>query len=156
MALLCEHCKKSFPTNASLYKHKYREHNKSSLVLVSHNHKDMNNNIVSNPKKRVYPPDDPNAVRLTPKRYRDNSRPRSDKKISPSKDPQYDDELVVIDQYKDPGENQEILIHVNIQNMIHSQMMGSKSLTSIRMLGRRLMIMIHQSLQKLIRKMMMV
>ena len=104
MALLCEHCKKSFPTNASLYKHKYREHNKShnksSLVLVSHNHR----NMASNPKKRVYPPDDPNAVRLPPKRYRNNNRPRSDKKKSPTKDPQYDDGLVDIDQYKDPGE----------------------------------------------------
>ena len=65
MALLCEHCQKTFPTNASLYKHKYREHNKSSLVLVSHNHR----NMASNPKKRVYPPDDPNAVRLPPKRF---------------------------------------------------------------------------------------
>ena len=54
MALLCEHCQKTFPTNASLYKHKYREHNKSSLVLVSHNHRNMDSNMASNPKKRVW------------------------------------------------------------------------------------------------------
>ena len=104
MVFLCEHCQKSFPTNASLYKHKHREHNKSSLLLASHNHKDMNNKVPSNPRKRFYPADDLNAVRLTPKISKDDSKPRSNKKKSPAKDIQHDDGLAAIDQYKDPGE----------------------------------------------------
>jgi hypothetical protein len=42
MALQCNHCGKSYLTNAALYKHKTLAHPKPSLVLLNHVHKDMN------------------------------------------------------------------------------------------------------------------
>ena len=84
MELQCEHCSKKFPSNASLYKHKRIAHHKQSLILVSHSHDNMNQ--VS--KKR--PPTDDS-----------NKRPDKEPRI----DPQLDDELILIDEYNDPGSN---------------------------------------------------
>ena len=90
MSLQCEHCQKTFSTNTALYKHKHKVHNKSALVLVNHSHNKMN----TSSKSRVRPrSNDSNVPRS--KRLKDNSKPA---------DPQYDDELEIVDKYIDPGE----------------------------------------------------
>ena len=94
MALQCEHCQKTFPTNTSLYKHKHREHKNSTILLLNHDHKKMNGNAA--PKRSI--PSGPVDNRGLPKHI--SNKPR----ISDIKDPQYDDGLVVIDKYDDPGE----------------------------------------------------
>lgn len=96
MALQCEHCQKTFPTNASLYRHKHREHKNSALVLVNHSHKRMNN--VKGPRRRS----DSGPPRYPSKRPRDGGLDGNKEKRS--RDDQYDDGLSVIDEYTDPVE----------------------------------------------------
>ena len=99
MALQCEHCQRTFPTNASLYKHKHEVHNNSSLVLVNHAHKNMSDSIPSKPRTRNRQSDHSGEYGHTPKRSKIDGKIPDDKK-----DPQYDDGLVVVDKYSDPGE----------------------------------------------------
>ena len=99
MALQCEHCQRSFPTNASLYQHKHKVHNNSSLVLVNHTHRNMSNNTPSKPRTRPPQSDRSGEFRFTPKKPKYDSKNRDNKR-----DPQYDDGLVVVDKYNDPGE----------------------------------------------------
>ena len=95
MALQCEHCQKTFPTNTSLYKHKHREHNNSTLLLVNHDHRKMSGNRA--PKRsRSSQPDGSLGL---PKQI--IKKPR----VSNNADPQNDDGLIVIDEYNDPGKN---------------------------------------------------
>ena len=93
MELQCEQCPKRFPSNASLYKHKQIAHHKPSLILVNHTHKKMD-------------PISPFNDQEPRKRPRDDS---SDTEQKPSKeprvDPQFDDGLIVVDEYNDPGTN---------------------------------------------------
>ena len=104
MALQCEHCQKTFPTNASLYKHKQREHNKSSLVIVNHSHKKMDGGIPPNPRTRSYIDDDPSTPRQPSKKSRIDGGPKNNRRNPPPRDPQYDDDLAIVDKYTDPGE----------------------------------------------------
>ena len=50
MALQCEYCQKTFPTNTSLYKHKDSVHSNSNLALV--------NNTSLNPRTQTFPDQD--------------------------------------------------------------------------------------------------
>ena len=104
MALQCEHCQKTFPTNTALYKHKHKFHNISPLVLVNHDHKKMSNNIPSKPRARPRQSDDSEEPGDTPKRPRVGNKPTPNGNTSSQGDPQYDDGLVVVDKYTDPGE----------------------------------------------------
>ena len=128
MALQCEHCQKTFPNNTSLYRHKHREHNKSTLLLVNHDHKKMNGNtarkrpISSQPdgsrslsgRKKTRALDDSgyaDRTAIIEKYTRPDEKPvDTDPKPSPPKlDPQNDDELQIIDEYNADEENDDQL-----------------------------------------------
>ena len=106
MALQCEHGQKNFPTNTSLYRHKHSVHKNSALVLVNHNHKKMDDGAPRKPLRRPRPDDDSGIPTNNPKRprFRGSHGPSDNGRKKSFVDPQYDDGLVVVDKYVDPGE----------------------------------------------------
>ena len=123
MALHCEHCQKTFPTNTSLYKHKNGVHNNSNLVLVNHTHKKVGDNIPSYPRTQSFPdPDDLSTPKQIRKKPRADGEQRKNKGTSPDeykikhnasdgkspkrkRDPQRSPILTIIDSYEDGGDN---------------------------------------------------
>ena len=92
MALNCDTCGQSFPTNASLYMHKQEAHNTPSLILVNHDHGGKSD-----------PQNDPDLQVIDEytqpkKRYHDGPEPPRKRK-----DSQLDPNLEIVDEYNDPA-----------------------------------------------------
>ena len=130
MALQCEHCQKTFPNNTSLYRHKHREHNTSTLLLVNHDHKKMDGNTNTTRKRPIRSQQDvipitsgrkktraldgsvyADGTAITEKHaHRNEKRVDTDVKPSPpTLDLQNDDELQIIDEYNSNEENDDQL-----------------------------------------------
>ena len=108
MALQCEHCQRTFPTNASLYKHKHCVHNTSNLALV--------NNTSINPMTRSY--QDQDNLRTSTKLCKQSRADSASRKKRKTSEKGYsikdfdsnhsDDDLKTVGSYEDIPEQRHI------------------------------------------------
>lgn len=116
MTVKCEHCGKQFNTNAGLYDHVERFHNKPSVILVNHNRH----------KKHWTKKGPPTPMNTGRKRPRSDGQDddglhvideydhrKTKKKMAEERDDELDDDMEVIDEYSndtDPEDDDDLII----------------------------------------------